>query len=159
MRYKCLKKSTFVVFYNILTVMYSLLRMNSRLQLTFENDIIHSLPNKTEGNRNILPVPISLHNNTCTYPKVKPKWLSSYTSINPFTRCIQTLFSRASHPTANAVLSTLRFNFLASSGIDILFTSLRTCHTLPALTPTILLSIRLTFKYLYSIDNNPTNIP
>lgn len=80
---------------------------------------------KTEGNRNILPVPISLHNNTCTYPKVKPKWLSSYTSINPFTRCIQTLFSRASHPTANAVLSTLRFNFLASSGIDILFTSLR----------------------------------
>lgn len=46
MRYKCLKKSTFVVFYNILTVMYSLLRMNSRLQLTFENDIIHSLPNK-----------------------------------------------------------------------------------------------------------------
>ena len=114
---------------------------------------------KTEGNRNILPVPISLHNNTCTYPKVKPKWLSSYTSINPFTRCMQTLFSRASHPTANAVLSTLRFNFLASSGIDILFTSLRMCHTLPALTPTILLSIRLTFKYLYSIDNNPTNIP
>ena len=114
---------------------------------------------KTEGNRNILPVPISLHNNTCTYPKVKPKWLSSYTSINPFTRCMQTLFSRASHPTANAVLSTLRFNFLASSGIDILFTSLRMCHTLPALTPTILLSIRLTFKYLYSINNNPAEVP
>ena len=124
MRYKCLKNKLFCqFFYNILTVMYHTHTSYELPSLTYpwKRHYPFITKIKTEGNRNILPAPISLHNNTYTYPNIKPNWFSSHTSISPFTRCMQTLFSRASQPTANAVLSTLRFNFLASSGIDYSF--------------------------------------
>lgn len=67
---------------------------------------------------------------------------------SPFLRSINTLFSRASQPTAKAVLSTLRFTFRASSGMEIPSTSLRTCQIFPALTPTIFLSIVVFLKLI-----------
>ena len=73
----------------------------------------------------------------CNYPKLKGKALSSDKAINPFFRWIQILFSLASQPAANAVLSTLRFNLLANSGIEISPISFRAHQTFPALFPTI----------------------
>lgn len=80
-------------------------------------------------------------NSILYYPKLKGKVLSSDKAINPFFRWIQILFSLASQPAANAVLSTLRFNLLANSGIEISPISFRAHQTLPALFPTTLLSM------------------
>ncbi|EEO56625.1 hypothetical protein BSCG_03552 [Bacteroides sp. 2_2_4] len=53
------------------------------------------------------------------------------------------MFSRANQPAANAVLSTLRFNLLANSGIEISPISFRAYQTFPALFPTIVLSMAI----------------
>lgn len=89
-------------------------------------------------------------NRICYYPKLKGKVLSSDKAINPFFRWIQILFSLASQPAANAVLSTLRFNLLANSGIEISPISFRAHQTLPALFPTTLLSMAMSM----SINNS-----
>lgn len=69
-------------------------------------------------------------NSILYYPKLKGKVLSSDKAINPFFRWIQILFSLASQPAANAVLSTLRFNLLANSGIEISPISFRAHQTM-----------------------------
>ena len=84
-------------------------------------------------------------NSILYYPKLKGKVLSSDKAINPFFRWIQILFSLASQPAANAVLSTLRFNLLANSGIEISPISFRAHQTLPALFPTTLLSLAILY--------------
>lgn len=87
----------------------------------------------------------------CNYPKLKGKVLSSDKAINPFFRWIQILFSLASQPAANAVLSTLRFNLLANSGIEISPISFRAHQTFPALFPTIVLSMAIFINNLVTI--------
>lgn len=92
-------------------------------------------------------IPHKIHN----YPKLNGKAFSSDKAINPFFRWIQILFSLASQPAANAVLSTLRFNLLANSGIEISPISFRAHQIFPAFFPTFVLSMAIFINNLVLI--------
>ena len=120
--------------------------MNTPLQLLFNKTFLHKVYNKKKLSISLNSVfyreLLSLYNLTSIIFII----LIRKKSQNDLHYKFQLIHSFVqSLPCFHEPANRLRFTFRASSGIEIPSASLRACHTLPALAPTIFLSIVVFF--------------